>query len=286
LALRALWPEPTWSSQSEPDNASYNIAPVIQPPYAARALFYAQRGLWPETTWPAQSAARIAPQTLIYGDQPPRLRGPQAFWPQVVWTAQSVSPNAGWNVAAPIVASVPPPIPQWHIWQAWQPVQAIAQGSGIGASWNIPAQVDNPPPQPAIQWHIWASWNSPPIPQQAVSLQQIDGIVSPQPIFPVLQPGPVDSPRIAEGAYRRKRKKLRRSLESKDPVFIAPASLERLPQAIIERVPDFTTLVRTLGETPAAVSARIDREIAQIIREQDEADDEDALLMILTALED
>lgn len=98
------------------------------------------------------------------------------------------------------------------------------------------------------------------------------------------QPGPVDSPRIAEGFYRRKKR--RKPLELPEPVFISPASFERAPpQAVIDKVPDFTTLAQTLGEAPAALSARIDREIEFLMRERAERDDEEALVLILTALD-
>lgn len=98
--------------------------------------------------------------------------------------------------------------------------------------------------------------------------------------------GPVDSPRSAEGFYRRKRKTLRRAIEPEQPVFIAPASFEHAPpQAVIDRVPDFTTLAQRLGESPAALSVRIDREIEFLMREAQERDDEEALVLILTALE-
>lgn len=97
--------------------------------------------------------------------------------------------------------------------------------------------------------------------------------------------GPVDSQRSAEGYYRRK-KKLRKLGVPAEPVFISPASLERAPaQAVIDRVPDFTGLAQTLGETPAALSARIDREIEFLMREAQERDDEEALVLILTALD-
>jgi hypothetical protein len=99
-----------------------------------------------------------------------------------------------------------------------------------------------------------------------------------------LQPGPVDSPRIAEGYYRRK-KKLRKLERPAEPVFIAPASLERLPQAVIDRVPNFTTLAQTLGEQPALLSARIDSEIAHLMQIADERDDEEALAWILKVID-
>jgi hypothetical protein len=97
------------------------------------------------------------------------------------------------------------------------------------------------------------------------------------------QPGPVDSPRSAEGWYRRKRKKKLIQLAT-ESVFISPA--ETLPQAVIDTVPDFTSLAQRVGEAPAALSARIDREIEYLMREQAERDDEEALVLILTSLED
>lgn len=96
------------------------------------------------------------------------------------------------------------------------------------------------------------------------------------------QPGPVDSPRSAEGWRRKKRK--RKLLP--EPVFVSPASFEHAPpQAVIDTVPDFTALAQTLGEAPAALSARIDREIEFLMREHAERDDEEALVLILTALD-
>lgn len=94
--------------------------------------------------------------------------------------------------------------------------------------------------------------------------------------------GPVDSPRISDTAFRRKRK--RKALEPEQPAFIA--SFERAPpQAVIDRVPDFTTLAQRLGQSQAALSVRIDREIEHLMYEQAERDDEEALVLILTALE-
>lgn len=108
-----------------------------------------------------------------------------------------------------------------------------------------------------------------------------------QPSTGIVQPGPVDSPRISEGAFRRKRKKLRRQLEPNEPIFIAPASLEIAPpQAVIDRVPNFQVLAQVSGRTYEQLSRQIDQEIAAIMEREQEADDEEALLMILTALED
>jgi len=99
-------------------------------------------------------------------------------------------------------------------------------------------------------------------------------------------PGPLDSPRIAEGLYRRKKKKLRRIEEPESPVFISPASFERAPpQEVIDKVPNFATLAKTVGTDPAVLSAQIDREIEFLMREEAERDDEEALVLILTALD-
>jgi len=100
------------------------------------------------------------------------------------------------------------------------------------------------------------------------------------------QPGPLDSPRIAEGLYRRKKKKLRRIEEPESPVFISPASFERAPpQEVIDKVPNFATLAKTVGTDPAVLSAQIDREIEFLMRQEAERDDEEALVLILTALD-
>lgn len=89
--------------------------------------------------------------------------------------------------------------------------------------------------------------------------------------------GAVDSPRIAEGFYRRKKRK------PKTPVLPTPP-LE-LPAALIERAPTFTALTQTLGLAPAVLSARLDAEIEYLLREQAERDDEEALVWILSALD-
>jgi hypothetical protein len=99
------------------------------------------------------------------------------------------------------------------------------------------------------------------------------------------QAGPVDSPRSAEGYYRRKRKQ--KLPELPPAVFISPASLEHAPpQAVIDAVPDFTHLAKTLGAEPAELSRRIDVEIARLMRAAEERDDEEALFVILSSLED
>lgn len=107
------------------------------------------------------------------------------------------------------------------------------------------------------------------------SLEEAQGSAQSQ---PGTSAGSLSSGGISQGQWRRKRKPLR----SAQPVFIAPASLERAPsQAVIDRVPDFTA--QTLGA--AALSARIDREIELLMREDAERDDEEALLLIFNALD-
>lgn len=93
--------------------------------------------------------------------------------------------------------------------------------------------------------------------------------------------GPVDSPRISDTAFRRKRKKLRLK-----PVFIAPASFEVAPpQEVIDLVPSFQFLADLTGKPLESLRADIDQEIELLMRELQERDDEEALLLILTALD-
>lgn len=93
--------------------------------------------------------------------------------------------------------------------------------------------------------------------------------------------GPVDSPTISDTAYRRKRKKLRLK-----PVFITPASFEVAPpQAVIDLAPSFQSLADLTGKPLESLRAEVDREIELLMREAQERDDEEALLLILTALD-
>lgn len=125
----------------------------------------------------------------------------------------------------------------------------------------------------------WRLNNLPPTFDQTAYTLDSDGIGSP------ILTGPPEGPTISEGAYRRKRKP--KFIRLPKPIFIAPASFERAsPQAVIDKVPDFTAITQTLGENAAALSARIDAEIEHLMREAAERDDEEALVWILRALDD
>ena len=109
------------------------------------------------------------------------------------------------------------------------------------------------------------------------------------PVIPPVQTGTNDNnPRSAQGHYRLKGKRRKQKIPELPPaVFISPASFERAPpQAVIDKVPDFTGLAQTLGAEPAALSRAIDVEIKRLMAQQAERDDEEALMLILSALDD
>lgn len=101
----------------------------------------------------------------------------------------------------------------------------------------------------------------------------------------IMQPGPVDG-RIADTAFRRK-KKLRLAdietpLQPVQPIRAGAVGALSLPA----RTYDFRTLAELSGKSMEVFSAEIDQEIAQLLAHQQERDDEEALTLILTALED
>lgn len=99
------------------------------------------------------------------------------------------------------------------------------------------------------------------------------------------QAGPVDSPRISDTAFRRK-KKLRKIETPAEPVFIAPASFEReIPPAIIAKATNFQSLADITGKPVATLRAQVDHEIESLMRAHAERDDEEALEWILKALD-
>ncbi len=109
--------------------------------------------------------------------------------------------------------------------------------------------------------------------------------VIPPTVPPVVQPGPVDDRRISDTAFRRKKK---RRIEQIVPAA-EPLQVPQLQPSVLQlqRPPlDFRTLAELSGTSVEAFRTEVDREIAQLLADQQEQDDEEALTMILTALED
>jgi hypothetical protein len=120
-----------------------------------------------------------------------------------------------------------------------------------------------------------ATWGAP-------GPQVFHGRAAPTPSV-VTQPGPVDG-RIADTAFRRKKKRRTAVIEAPaqpvDPIRVGAVG------AIPTPPPDFRTLATLSGKSVEAFRAEIDQEIAQLLVAQQERDDEEALTMILTLLED
>lgn len=93
----------------------------------------------------------------------------------------------------------------------------------------------------------------------------------------VQKAGPVDSPRSAQG-WRRKRKQLKLP-----PV---QSVIERAPStAVIAQAQTFQSLADLTGKPLERLRADVDHDIELLMREAAERDDEEALLLILTALD-
>jgi hypothetical protein len=105
-----------------------------------------------------------------------------------------------------------------------------------------------------------------------------------RPISPL--PGPVDSGRIADTAFRRKKKRriqeVERPAQPIDPVRVGAVGAVPAPT----KTYDFRTLAELSGTSIEAFRAEVDREIADLMLKIQEQDDEEALTVILTALED
>ena len=102
----------------------------------------------------------------------------------------------------------------------------------------------------------------------------------------IAQPGPVDD-RIADTAFRRKKKRRIEALAQNSDRVTAIAVLPTIavvPRSI--KSPDFRSLAELSGRSVEAFRAEVDQEIAQLLAAQQERDDEEALTLILAALED
>jgi len=102
-------------------------------------------------------------------------------------------------------------------------------------------------------------------------------------------PGPLDWPpdRIADTAFRRKKKRRQREIEPPaqpvDPIRVGAIGAIPIPPA---KTYDFRSLAELSGKSVEAFRAEIDQEIARLLAEQQERDDEEALTLILAALDD
>lgn len=106
-----------------------------------------------------------------------------------------------------------------------------------------------------------------------------------QPAAPVLvaQPGPVDSQRIADTAFRRKKKRRIEAITEPAQPAVEPRIIVTAP--IPKKPCDFRTLAELSGKSIEVFRAEVDQEIAQLLAAQQERDDEEALTLILAALE-
>lgn len=95
------------------------------------------------------------------------------------------------------------------------------------------------------------------------------------------QPGALDTPRMSPGHYRRKKKRAKNEPVFDEPtVFIPPASIERTPS------PETASAIATkIERVSLAQASAIDREIHDLLRQEAESDDEEAIQWILKALD-
>lgn len=104
-----------------------------------------------------------------------------------------------------------------------------------------------------------------------------------QPVV-VVQPGPVDSPRIADTAFRRKKKRRIEAIGEPAKPVVEPRIVVTAP--VPEKPRDFHTLAELSGKSVEAFRAEVDQEIADLLAAQQESDDEEALTLILATIED
>lgn len=108
-------------------------------------------------------------------------------------------------------------------------------------------------------------------------------IQQPAPVV-VVQAGPVDSQRIADTAFRRKKKRRIEAITEPVKPVVEPRIVVTAP--IPEKPRDFTTLAELSGKSIEAFRAEVEQEIADLLAAQQERDDEEAITLILSALED
>jgi len=115
------------------------------------------------------------------------------------------------------------------------------------------------------------------------------GVLTPSGADITALPGPLDWPpdRIADTAFRRKKKRRQREIEQPaqpvDPIRVGAIGAIPIPPA---KTYDFRSLAELSGKSVEAFRAEIDQEIARLLAEQQERDDEEAITLILAALED
>lgn len=140
-----LSPRDIWTSQSEPDNAHWNVPPISAFLSFAR-LPQSVLAAWLPPDSGAQSRGPIAPLTLAYGQQPPlvgaitpaELNEVVRAWDSF-WAAQSQAPNAAWNIPA-VVNNPIPRVPQQHgVRYSWEPPFQFPQTLLGPAAWNFVA---------------------------------------------------------------------------------------------------------------------------------------------------
>lgn len=96
--------------------------------------------------------------------------------------------------------------------------------------------------------------------------------------------GPTDG-RIADTAFRRKKKRRIQELEApSEPVQIVVTDVSA-PIETVTPKHDFRSLAELSGKSIEVFRAEVDREIAQLLRESQERDDEDAFALILAMVD-
>lgn len=151
--------EQTWESQSAPDNAGWNVPPIlISLPHIdlPKSIWTSWEPAWVQPPRPVS----IAPLTLTYGTQPqpkaplalPTMMAAMASW-QEAWSAQTAAPQASWNVP-PILVVLPRVELPRAIWTAWEPPFVA-------------------PPRPVSVAPLTLSYGAQPTPQAPLSVSKI-----------------------------------------------------------------------------------------------------------------
>jgi hypothetical protein len=95
------------------------------------------------------------------------------------------------------------------------------------------------------------------------------------------QPGALDTPLMSPGHYRRKKKRAKNQPpDIESTVFIPPASIEQAPKPETAIV-----IARKIEGVSLAQASTIDLEIKELLQQEAESDDQEAIRWILKALD-
>ncbi|HEY0528944.1 MAG TPA: hypothetical protein VGD02_08945 [Gemmatimonadaceae bacterium] len=242
LEGRGAWDAP-FQRQSSVGTAAWNVPLVVQFIPSTRAAAQV-----PALDPPVQPLARIAPLTLVYGQQPPatgplsptqrEILGIVAPW----WPSASASPNAAWNITIATVSQPTPRRPDPTLIRfAWEPAFVYPESEGASAGWNVPQAPFVPSAR--LQSHIL---------QQSETIARQRRTFTPQPaavqqFVPAARTGPIAVffPRDRfDAAYIRR--------------FIAPLigiiETDAL-SAVIQVTPRFTGIVSVSAELAAVLDS-------------------------------